>query len=90
MSDNTDKPKRKSKDIMRTVNGITGIQINKVLEFITGERAVKYGWDDENKEFIYKVKKEFGTDEPIKPMTKKQMLEAFEHFFQVKVKLVDF
>ena len=81
---------RKSKDIFRTVNGINGININKVLEFLTGERAHSYKWDNDSKEFVYIIKKDFANDEQVKEMTRKELIDKFQEFFQVKVKLVDF
>lgn len=80
---------RKSKDIFRTVNGINGININKVLEFLTGERAHSYSWNEKEKEFVYLIKKEFANNEKIAEMTRKEMIEKFQEFFQVKIKLID-
>lgn len=57
-----------------TVSGINGINLNKVLEFLTGERSVKYEWLENEKTFEFLVKKKFEVDGKV-------MLKQFESFF---------
>jgi len=42
----------------KTINGINGININKVLDFSFGEKSVKYFYDETEKTFIYLMRKE--------------------------------
>jgi len=45
-------------DSFKTINGINGININKVLEFAFFEKSIKYYYDKDEKTFVYLMRKE--------------------------------
>ena len=67
----------------KTVCGINGCNLNKVVEFLTGEPSVKYDYLEKDKTFEFLIKKEFAEE----PESKAQ-IDYFVEFFKVKVKLV--
>lgn len=67
----------------KTVSGFNGVNLNTVLMFITGEKSIKYEWDNENSTFLFYVKKKFSEND--KGLA---MLEHFKKFFRVGIVLV--
>lgn len=66
----------------KTVCGINGVSLNKVVEFLTGERSFKYEWLESEKTFLFWIK------EDLVPEDKRGFIEHFKSFFKVKVKFV--
>lgn len=65
----------------RTTNGVTGFNLAKILEFLTGEKPVKSLFCDKTKSFTFYLRdKHFEYGE--------NMLKSFEDFFQTEVKRI--
>lgn len=67
---------------LKTVCGVNGVVLNKHLEFLTGERSIKYEWNEAEKTFNFMVKKE------LVPEDKAYIIEHFQNFYKVRVKLI--
>jgi len=73
-------------DSFKTINGINGININKVLEFAFFEKSIKYYYDKDEKTFVYLMKKElFEGDENER---NRAVRDRFTDFFKVQIKEV--
>ena len=79
--------KNKSDFRYKSVRGMNSMTLNKVLEFVTGEKAANWEYDEEEKEHTFYVKEKYCTDEPL-TITKKELMEHFADFFGVNVKKV--
>ena len=67
---------------LKTVSGVNGVVLNKHVEFLTGERSVKYEWLDTEKTFQFLVKSS------LVPEEKRGILEYFEKFYRVRIKFI--
>jgi hypothetical protein len=65
----------------RYVNGLTGTQIRKVIDFTLGEHPIKWGWDEVKKEFVYYVRDSVYDDESLK-----KHIAFFEKYWRVQLK----
>lgn len=72
-----------AKKYFKTVNGVNGINLNKIVEFITGETSVNYEFDENEKTFVFYIKKEYNETKQ-----GKAMLSHFVNFYNVIVKFV--
>ena len=59
----------------KTINGINGINLNKVMEFAFFEKSIKYFYDDVEKTFVYLMRKELFESERNKAV--KERVESF-------------
>jgi hypothetical protein len=67
---------------LKCVNGMTGVQLNKVIQFLTGEKALNYDFDKEQNKFVFTVRKS------LVPEEKLNYIKYFEEFFHSKVELL--
>lgn len=70
----------------KTINGVNGININKFLLFCFDEKSMKYHYDDNEKTFVYIMRKElFEGDECER---NRAVRDKFTKFFCVIIKEV--
>jgi ribosomal protein L23 len=67
---------------LKSVHGMTGVQLNKVITFLTGEKSLTYRFDKDKNTFIFTVKKS------LIPEGKEDVIKSFEDFFKVEVELL--
>jgi len=61
---------------------MTGVQLNKVIQFLTGEKSLQYRFDKDKNTFIFTVKKS------LIPESKMYLIDAYKDFFKVEVELL--
>lgn len=70
----------------KTINGINGININKVLLFAFGKKSIKYSYDDDEKTFVYLMDKKLFEGEGCE--RNRQVRDHFVKFWCVIIKEV--
>ena len=73
--------KRKNSFHFRTIGGINGMNLNKHLAFIFGEKSLTYEWSEEEKTFTFFMREELISADKKREELKKH----FEEFYRVKI-----